>query len=82
LVRAAIVLALGVVLGTVLANTLGEALAGAAIASFGASSFAFVVDPVEAYLIAPIAMALTVLLATVAGTSDAGTIRVSESIRE
>ena len=82
LVRAAIVLALGVVLGTVLANTLGEALAGAAIASFGASSFAFVVDPVEAYLIAPIAMALTVLLATVAGTSDAGTIHVSESIRE
>ena len=82
LVRSGIVLALGVVLGTVLANTLGEALAGAAIASFGASSFAFVVDPVEAYLLAPAAMALSVLLATVLGTLDAGKIHVSENIRE
>ena len=82
LVRSAFVLALGVLLGTLLANTLGESLAGAVIASFGASSFAFVVDPLEAYLIAPSLMALSVLLATVFGTLDAGTIQVSESIRE
>ncbi len=82
LVRSVFVLALGVVLGTLLANTLGESLAGAVIGAFGASSFAFVVDPLEAYLIAPALMALSVLLATVFGTLDAGTIRVSESIRE
>jgi putative ABC transport system permease protein len=81
-VRSVFVLALGVLLGTLLANTLGEALTGAVIASFGASSFAFVVDPLEAYLIAPSLMALSVLLATVFGTLDAGTIQVSESIRE
>jgi len=82
LVRSVFVLALGVVLGTLLANTLGESLAGAVIGAFGASSFAFVVNPLEAYLIAPALMALSVLLATVFGTLDAGTIRVSESIRE
>jgi len=82
LVRSVFVLALGVVLGTLLANTLGEYLAGAVIGAFGASSFAFVVNPLEAYLIAPALMALAVLLATVFGTLDAGTIQVSESIRE
>jgi putative ABC transport system permease protein len=81
-VRAVFVLAVGVLLGTVLANTLGESLAGAVIASFGASSFAFVVDPLEAYGLAPSLMALSVLLATVFGTLDAGKIQVSESIRE
>jgi putative ABC transport system permease protein len=82
LVRSVFVLVAGVLLGTVLANTLGQTLAGAVIASFGASSFAFVVNPLEAYLIAPTLMALSVLLATVFGTLDAGTIQVSESIRE
>ena len=82
LVRSVFVLALGVLLGTLLANTLGEYLAGAVIGAFGASSFAFVVNPLEAYLIAPALMALAVLLATVFGTLDAGTIQVSESIRE
>jgi len=82
LVRSVLILAIGVVLGTVLANTLGEALAGAVIASFGASSFAFIIDPIEAYLLAPSAMALSVLLATVFGTADAGRIHVSENLRE
>jgi len=82
LVRSVFVLAVGVLLGTLLANTLGESLAGAVIGAFGASSFAFVVNPLEAYLIAPALMAISVLLATVFGTLDAGTIQVSESIRE
>jgi len=62
LVRSVFVLALGVLLGTLLANTLGEYLAGAVIGAFGASSFAFVVNPFEAYLIAPALMALAVLV--------------------
>jgi putative ABC transport system permease protein len=81
-VRSVFVLAVGVLLGTVLANTLGEFLAGAVIGSFGATSFSFVVDPLEAYLLAPSLMALSVLAATVLGTLDAGKIQVSESIRE
>ncbi|MEZ4769677.1 MAG: FtsX-like permease family protein [Caldilineales bacterium] len=80
--RAVFVLLVGIVLGTLLANTLGEALAGAAIASLGASTFAFVVNPVEAYLLAPLLMVGAVLVATTLGTLDAGKIKISESIKE
>ena len=80
--RSVFVLIVGILLGTLLANTLGEALAGAVIASFGASSFTFVVNPLEAYLIAPLLMALAVLMATIFGTLDAGKIRISENIKE
>ncbi len=80
--RSVFVLIIGILLGTLLANTLGEALAGALIASFGAASFEFVVNPLSAYLLSPLLMAAATLLATVAGTLDAGQIRVAENIKE
>ena len=80
--RAVFVLVIGIILGTLLANTLGEALAGAAISSFGASTFAFVVNPVEAYLVAPLLMVGSLLVATMLGTLDAGKIKISENIKE
>jgi putative ABC transport system permease protein len=80
--RSVFVLLIGIVLGTLLANTLGEALAGAVIASFGASSFEFVVDPLAAYLICPLLMIFSTLLVTVFGTLDAGQIKIAESIKE
>ena len=78
----AFVLIVGVLLGTFLANTLGEALAGAVIASIGASSFNFVVNPLSAYVLSPLLMMGVVLAATYAGTLDAGQIQISENIKE
>jgi len=80
--RAVFVLIVGVLLGTLLANTLGEALAGAVIASAGASSFKFVVNPLIAYLLSPLLMMGTVLAATFLGTQNAGQIDISENIKE
>ncbi len=80
--RAAFVLVVGVVLGTLLANTLGEALMGAVIASFGAGAFKFIVNPVFAYLLSPLLMAGVVLAATFFGTLDAGQIKISDNIKE
>jgi len=80
--RAVFVLIVSVVIGTLLANTLGETLAGAVIASFGAASFRFIVNPVSAYLLSPLLMAGVVLAATFFGTLDAGQIRISENIKE
>jgi putative ABC transport system permease protein len=80
--RSIFVLIIGILLGTLLANTLGETLAGAVIASFGASSFAFVVNPLQAYLISPLLMVSSVLMATIFGTTDAGKIKISENIKE
>lgn len=80
--RSAFVLIVGIVLGTLLANTLGEVLAGTVISSFGASSFKFAVNPLSAYLICPLMMVCSVLVATIIGTSAAGQIEISETIRE
>jgi len=80
--RSAFVLIVGVLLGTLLANTLGEALAGGVIASLGASSFRFVVNPLAAYLLSPLLMMGAVLTSTFLGTQDAGQIKISENIKE
>ncbi|WP_431028064.1 ABC transporter permease [Lysinibacillus sp. LZ02] len=80
--RSLFVLISGIILGTLLANTLGEVLAGAVISSFGASSFKFTVNPFSAYLLSPLLMMCAVLIATMLGTADAGRIKISESIKE
>ena len=79
--RSVFVLVLGISLGTLLANTLGEALTGSVVASFGASSFDFVVNPLVAYLISPGLMVIAVLMATIFGT-DAAQINISQNIKE
>ncbi|GIO41335.1 ABC transporter permease [Paenibacillus apis] len=80
--RSAFILVAGVVLGTLLANTAGEKLAGAVISSFGASAFQFTSDPVSSYVLIPLLMAGLVLIATIIGTSGAGAIKISEHIKE
>ncbi|MEH7346230.1 ABC transporter permease [Bacillus sp. JJ1532] len=80
--RSVFVLIVGIVLGTLLANTVGEMLAGAVISSFGASTFNFAVNPLSAYLISPLMMICVVLIATVIGTTRAGQIKISENIKE
>jgi len=80
--RSAFILIVGVLLGTLLANTLGEALAGAVFGSLGTSSFKFVVNPLAAYLLSPLFMTGAVLTATFLGTLDAGQIEISENIKE
>ncbi len=80
--RSVFVLVIGILLGTILANTLGEALAGSVVASFGASSFDFVVNPLTAYLISPLLMVFSVLMATFFGTLDAAQIKIFENIKE
>jgi putative ABC transport system permease protein len=80
--RSVFVLIVGIVLGTLLANTLGEILAGMVIASFGTTTFHFAVDPLSAYLLSPLMMIISVLLATMIATSRAGQIKISEHIKE
>lgn len=76
------VLVVGIALGTLLAGTLGEKLAAAAISSFGAAAFRFVVNIPATYLFTPLLMLTAALLATVAGTAAIGDIRISQSIKE
>lgn len=80
--RSLFVLLIGLALGTILANTLGEMLAGAVIQSFGASTFSFSINWLWAYLLNPVMMLTAVLLATTIGASGAGRIKISEHIKE
>lgn len=80
--RALFVLIVGVLAGTLLANTLGEALVRLVIGMFGAASFRFVIDPLRAYLLSPLMTALAVVAATLVGTLDAGRLAISQNIKE
>jgi len=80
--RAVFVSIIGIIVGTLLANTLGEVLAGAVISSFGASSFSFSINPLSAYVLCPLLMICSVLFTTIIGTSGAGKIKISENIKE
>lgn len=80
--RFLLVLFMGILAGTILANTLGEMLTGMVIASFGATAFKFAVNPVFAYLISPLAMSCAVVFAVAFGTSGIKNIQVSAHIKE
>jgi putative ABC transport system permease protein len=80
--RSMAVAALGVVIGVVLANTLGELVGGALISSLGATTFHFVVDPVHAYLVAPALIGVCVWAATLLGVRGVRKLEISEHIKE
>lgn len=80
--RAFFVSMIGIIAGTLLANTLGEMLAGAVISSFGATSFSFSINPLTAYVLCPLLMICSVLITTIIGTSGVGKIKISENIKE
>ncbi len=82
LTRSIVVLVLGVILGTVLANTLGEYVGVAILSAFGASSFNFVVNPLFAYIVSPLLIAVCVYIATMRGVSDITPLKISEHIKE
>jgi putative ABC transport system permease protein len=82
LTRVMFVLVIGIALGTLLADTAGEALAGAVIAAFGASSFRFESDPLLTYVAYPLAMAAAVALAASVRAAGAGRVMISEGIKE
>ena len=76
------VAALGVIIGTILANTVGELVGAALISSFGATTFHFVVNPFYAYLLAPLLMAVCVYTATLLGVTGIRKLKISEHIKE
>lgn len=82
LTRSIAVLVLGVSIGTFLANTLGELVGVAIVASFGASAFHFVINPWFVYLMAPLLMAGCVVAATRVGVSGIRWIRISQHLKE
>lgn len=82
LTRAFFVLIVGIVIGTILANTLGELVGTGLIASFGASTFRFVVNPMFAYLFSPVLMAVCVGFAVSLGIFGISSLKIPAYIKE
>lgn len=80
--RSVLVVILGILLGSVLAGTLGERIAGVAISSLGAAAFHFTEDPLSSFVLSPVVLLFTALAATIAGTAKAGNLCISQSIKE
>lgn len=79
--RGIFILILGVVGGNILANTIGESIAGMVMSSFGVDALNFVSQPLI-YLGFPILMLVVTLMATNWGTKKAGKISITENIKE
>ncbi len=82
LFRSLFVLFISIIIGTILANTLGELMAGAALSYFGASYFKFEINYLKAYLLYPLLLMCCVITGTIIGSLRAGEIEISESIKE
>ncbi len=82
LTRSITVLVLGVIIGTILANTLGELVGVAIISSFGATTFHFTINPWFVYLVTPLLIMGCVVTATMLGISGIQALKISEHIKE
>ncbi|MDQ0169694.1 ABC transporter permease [Paenibacillus tundrae] len=58
-----IVLSIGILVGTVLANTAGPWIISAIMSSFGASHMEFVINPWQAYILCPLLLASAITIA-------------------
>ncbi|MGI6260108.1 MAG: ABC transporter permease [Anaerolineaceae bacterium] len=73
---------LSMILGSALASTLGQTIAGSFIQAMGIANFKFYIDKSFVFLLAPLAMIATVYIGTRLGTRSIQTIKVSDYIRE
>jgi putative ABC transport system permease protein len=64
LARALSLLGIGIVLGTLFSNTLGQRMVSALWGLMGASQIRFVIDPVQAYILLPFLLMLVVSITT------------------
>ena len=66
--RALLVLNVGIILGTVISNTVGQSLVSFIWSFMGASKIRFIINPVEAYILYPLALMIIVSIATLLST--------------
>jgi putative ABC transport system permease protein len=81
-VRLLLVSGLGIILGTIAANTIGQKFAQLLGSFMGASNIQFVINPVVAYLILPLFFMLIVALTTVGSTISLRKSNISKLILE
>ncbi len=82
LTRALLLLSIGIVLGTVFSNTLGQRIVSALWAFMGASQIKFVIDPIQAYVLFPLLLMLAVSITTLISIAGIKDTNIAEMIVE
>jgi putative ABC transport system permease protein len=77
-----LIAATGVLLGTLLANSAGEALAQMVISLFGASSFSFNIDVMFSCIVGPLSIIAVTMAGTHMATGKVTTVTIFENIKE
>lgn len=82
LARFMVILLVSLILGTVLANLLGEPLALMSTSSLGVRYFRFIINPLSSYLLTPLLMAAAVLAAIALGARSIRAVDIMENLRD
>lgn len=81
-IRILVIQGLGILIGTVLANTLGEAIFSLMLSSMGATRMTLLIQPLKAYLICPAVQLLMVVVAVIGVTRAVKQYHIKEQIME
>jgi len=76
--RALLVLGIGIAAGTAISNTAGQSIAGFAMSFMGASRIEFAIDPLQAYVLYPLLLAIAVTAAALASLASIGKTSLTE----
>jgi putative ABC transport system permease protein len=79
---ALLVLNIGIILGTIVSNTIGQKIVSIILSFFGASQIKFVIDPVQAYLLCPLVLMIVVTITTLISIISIKNSSISEMIVE
>lgn len=80
--RSLLILGIGLLLGTVLSNTLGPRIVSALFSFMGAAEMKFVIDPIQAYVLCPLLLAAAVIGATILSIGSMKTSNIVRTIVE
>lgn len=81
-IRILVIQFVAIIVGTLLANTLGEIIFGMMLSSMGASKIIMLVDPVRSYLISPVAQLLVVFVTVIVGSKVVRSYHIRDQIME
>ncbi|MBC3797477.1 FtsX-like permease family protein [Acetobacterium tundrae] len=81
-IRILVIQFMGIVVGTIFANSLGGVIFGLMLSSMGASKITMLVDPLTAYLLCPAAQLLVVFITVIVGTKVVEKYHIRDQIME
>ncbi len=80
--RSLLVLNIGIIIGVIVSNTVGQGIVSVLLSFMGASKIKFVIDPVQAYILCPLVLMLAVTVTTLISIVSVKKSSIAEMIVE